>query len=161
MLFYFWLHWVFVAACRLSLVAARGAPLCLWSSGLSLQRLLLLWSTGFRYTGFGSCCTWAQWPQFPGSRAQAQDLWHTGWAALEHMESSRTRDWTHVPCIGRRIPSYWTTREVLNSNFIFNIAEVLIYIISDAIIDCMLLNFVHSLLLTLEQPRVGTQTLML
>ena len=25
----FWLHWVFVAVCRLSLVAARGAPLVL------------------------------------------------------------------------------------------------------------------------------------
>ena len=27
-LFYFWLHWVFVAACGLPLVAASGATLC-------------------------------------------------------------------------------------------------------------------------------------
>ena len=28
------------------------------------------------------------------------------------MESSRTRDWTHVPCFGRRILNHWATREV-------------------------------------------------
>ena len=29
------------------------------------------------------------------------------------MESSWTRDWTHVACIGRCILNHWTTREVL------------------------------------------------
>ena len=46
-----------------------------------------------------------------GSRAQAQDLWHTGLIALHHVGSSRTRDRTHVPCIGRWILNHWTTRE--------------------------------------------------
>ena len=45
--FYFWLHWVFVAACRLSLVAV--------STGFSLWWLLLLWSLGSRCMGFSSC----------------------------------------------------------------------------------------------------------
>ena len=40
-IYYFWLHWVFVAACGLSLVAASGATLCCgaWTShcGASLQ----------------------------------------------------------------------------------------------------------------------------
>jgi len=27
--------------------------------------------------------------------------------------SSQTRDWTHVPCIGRWILNHWTTREIL------------------------------------------------
>ena len=31
----------------------------------------------------------------------------------QHGESSQTRDWTHVPCIGRRMFNHWTTREVL------------------------------------------------
>ena len=53
---------------------------------------LLLWSTG--------------------SRAWAQQLWHTGLVALWHEGSFRTRDWTHVPCIGRQTPKHWTTREV-------------------------------------------------
>ena len=43
---YFWLRWVFVAACGLSLVeVSRGYS--------SLQ------STGSRHTGFSSCVTWA------------------------------------------------------------------------------------------------------
>ena len=36
----------------------------------------------------------------PGSRAQAQYLWHMGLAALRNLESSQTRDQTCVPCIG-------------------------------------------------------------
>ena len=32
--------------------------------------------------------------------------------------NSLTRDQTHVPCIARRILSYWTTREILNKSFL-------------------------------------------
>ena len=42
----------------------------------------------------------------------AQQLWSTGLAALWHVESSRTRDQTCVPCICRWILNHWTTREV-------------------------------------------------
>ena len=28
---------------------------------------------------------------------------------LRHVESSQTRDWTHVPCIGRQMLHHWTT----------------------------------------------------
>ena len=45
---YFWLHWVFIAACRLSLVAASGVSSSLLCEGFSLRWLLLLWSTGSR-----------------------------------------------------------------------------------------------------------------
>ena len=63
---YFWLRWVFVAACGLSLVAvSRGYPL-LRCAGFSLQWLLLLWSTGFRRAGFSSCDTWASVVVTPG-----------------------------------------------------------------------------------------------
>jgi len=31
---------------------------------------------------------------------------------LQHVESSQTRDQTHVPCIGSWILYYWTAREV-------------------------------------------------
>ena len=34
---YFWLHWVFVAACRLSLVVASGGYSSLWCTGFSLR----------------------------------------------------------------------------------------------------------------------------
>ena len=58
--FYFWLHWVFVAARGLSLVAvSRGHP-SLWCIGFSLRWLLLLQSMSARHTGFSSCGTRAQ-----------------------------------------------------------------------------------------------------
>ena len=52
---YFWLCWVFVAALRLSLVAASGGYSSLRCAGFSLRWLLLLWSTGSRHEGFSSC----------------------------------------------------------------------------------------------------------
>ena len=59
LLTYFWLRWVFVAACGLPLVVARGGYSLLRCVGFSLRWLLLLRSTGSRRTGFSSCGTWA------------------------------------------------------------------------------------------------------
>jgi len=50
---YFWLHWVFIAVCRLSLVAVSYSSLRY--TGFSLPWLLLLWSTDSRHAGFSSC----------------------------------------------------------------------------------------------------------
>ena len=47
----FWLHWVFVAACGLSLVAVSGGYSSLQCTGFSLRWPLLLRSTGSRRTG--------------------------------------------------------------------------------------------------------------
>ena len=57
--FFFWLHWVFVAVCRLSLVAASRGYSLLRCTGFSLWWLLLLRSTGSRCAGFSSCGSWA------------------------------------------------------------------------------------------------------
>ena len=46
--------------------------------------------------------------------AQAQQLWHTGLAALQHVGSSQTRARTRVPCIGRQILNHCATREAPN-----------------------------------------------
>ena len=82
---YFWLYWVFLAECGLSLAApSRGFSL-LGCLGFSLQWFLLLQRTS--------------------SRLGLVALWHVG--------SSWARDWTHVPCIGRRIDNHWTNREAL------------------------------------------------
>ena len=51
---FFWLCWVFVAAHRLSLVAASGGYSSLWCAGFSLWWLLLLRSTGSRHASFSS-----------------------------------------------------------------------------------------------------------
>ena len=45
-------------------------------------------------------------------RIQASGVVIYGLSCLEAHESSRTRDRTHVPCIGRQILNHWTTREV-------------------------------------------------
>ena len=62
------------------------------------------WSTGSRAQGL-------QQPRLPGSRAQAQQLWCMGLAALWHVGSSRVRGETHFSCIGRRILYHWATKE--------------------------------------------------
>ena len=76
---YFWLHWAFVAARGLSLVAASRSHSSLQCVALSLRWPLPLWSMA------------------PGARASAvvargpQQLWHTGLVAAQHVGSSWTR----------------------------------------------------------------------
>ena len=102
---YFWLLWVFVAPRRLSLVAASGGYSLLQCAGLSLQWPLMLLSTGSRHVGFSSC----------GMRAQ--QLWLTGLVAPRHVGSSRARDRTRIPCIGRLTPNHCATRKAQNWGF--------------------------------------------
>ena len=59
----------------------------------SLWWLLLLWGTCSRCMGFRSCDTWT-------------------FICLRHVESSWTRNRTHVLCTSRWIPSHCATREV-------------------------------------------------
>ena len=109
---YFWLHWVFVAVCRLSLVVVAGSYSSLRCVGFSLRWLLLLQSTGSRRAGFSSG-TRAQQLWLVGSRVQAQQLWCTGLVAPWHVGSSRTRAQNCVPCIDGRILNHCATREAL------------------------------------------------
>ena len=51
------------------------------------------------------CAAWAS--LFGGQR-----LCSAGLVALKHVEYSRTRDRTYVPCTGRQILNHWATREV-------------------------------------------------
>ena len=77
---------------RLSVVVASGcSSSSLWRKGSSVGSLLL-WTTG--------------------SRAWTQQLWPSGLVAPRYVESSRTRDQTCVPCIGRQIFIHQATREV-------------------------------------------------
>ena len=82
---YFWLHWAFVAACGLSLVAVSRAY-SLVHGLLSVVASLL--------EDHGLYGTWAQY------------LWLTGLIALPHVEASWARDRTHIPCTGRWIPHH-------------------------------------------------------
>ena len=91
-LIYFWLCCVFAALPGLSPVAASGATL-----PCDLQ------ASHWRF----SCCgAWAL-------NVWAKSLCCSGLAPLRHVGSSRTRNRTCVPCIGRWLPSHCSTREVL------------------------------------------------
>ena len=86
----FWLHWIFVAACRLSLESGGLLSNCSVQAshcgGFSLQSM--------------------------GSRAcRLQQLQLPGVVAPWHVESSQIMDLTHVLCISRQIPNHQTTKE--------------------------------------------------
>ena len=108
-LIYFWLCWVFIAACGLSPVAASRGYSSWWCVGFSLRWLLLLRSTGSRCAGFSSCGTRAQYLWLVGSRAQAQQ-WRTGLVAPWHVGSSRTRARTRSEerRVGKECRSRWS-----------------------------------------------------
>ena len=71
---YFWLCWVFVAVCGLSLVVTSRGYSSLQCMGFSLRWLLLLRSTGSRPAGFSSC----------GLRAPERRLSSCGLVAPQH-----------------------------------------------------------------------------
>ena len=100
----FLLHWVFTAEWTFSSYGSKDYS-SLQCTDFSLWCHLLLWSTGSGYSGFSSCLT------------QVQQLQHACWVAPWLMESSWTRDWTCVPCIGRRTLNHCTAREVHKLTF--------------------------------------------
>ena len=71
---YLWLHWVFVAACGLTLVTVSRGYSSLWCTGFSLRWLLLLRSTGSRRAGFSSCGSRALQRRLSSCGARAQLL---------------------------------------------------------------------------------------
>ena len=90
---YFWLCWVFLAVGGLSLFAG--------SRGYSL-----IVGTQFLIAVASFCCgVWA-----PGHVGFSS--FDPGLVALRHVESSWTRDRTHVPSTLRQTANHWTTREV-------------------------------------------------
>ena len=91
--FYFWLLWIFIVAWTFSSCGKQKLVSSCVYVGFSLQWLLLFWSMV--------------------SRAhRLQQLWWIGLFASLCVESSWTRNWTWVPCIGRQILKPWTTKEV-------------------------------------------------
>ena len=102
-IYLFWLCWFSIAAWAfLQLWQARPTLPCNeWAShcsGFSCCRAWIL-----QRTGFGSCGLWAHELRFPGSRAQAQQLWCMGLVALWQVGSPRIGNQTRVSCTGRQI----------------------------------------------------------
>ena len=100
-LFNFRLHWVFIAACRLSPVEARGGLLssCSAHSCFSCRCAQALGLWALVVTAGGLAC----------------GLSHHGTLARrsEHVGSCQTRDRICVPGTGRWILNHWTTRGAL------------------------------------------------
>ena len=96
----FWLLWVFTATSGLSLVeASRVYSLATCSTPASHSGSL---SCGrAQAVGFSSCSSWALEHRLNCGRCM-------GSVAPRHVESSQTRDWTCVPCLGRQIPIHCT-----------------------------------------------------
>lgn len=105
--FFFWLHWVFVAACR-----SGGLPSLLCTS-FSWWWLLVV-STGSRCPGLRSCSTWAQHCGVHAPELRLLLSWHLGLVAPLPADTSQTRDQTRILCFGRWILLHCTTREVLS-----------------------------------------------
>ena len=70
----FCLHWVFVAAHRLSVVSESGGYSPLRCTGFSMRWLLLLLNTGYRRVGFSSCGSPALEHRLSSCGARAQLL---------------------------------------------------------------------------------------
>ena len=69
-------------------------------------------------SGFSHCRAWAL--ECVGiHRCGTWALEHMAWALLPRGigESSQARNQTHVPCIGRQILNYWTTKKILFTCF--------------------------------------------
>ena len=80
-IFFFWLCWVTITVRGLSLVVANGGYCSLQCAGFSL------WWPLVAEHGLQACRLQQLW--LAGSRAQAQQLWHTGFVAPRHVGSSR------------------------------------------------------------------------
>ena len=114
-IFYFWLLWVFIAACSLSLAAASRGYFSLRCMGFSLWWLLLLGSTGSKACGL-------QKLQWVGSLFVVPRPSSTGSIVVVHQFNSSHDMWDppgprikpRVSSIARQILYHWATKETSN-----------------------------------------------
>ena len=93
-----WGFYLSLASTALSLHHCRGISLIVSSGGYSLvvvRELLIVVVSPVVERGLWAC--------------GLQQLWHSDLIALQHLGSSRTRDQTHVACVGR-----WTLNPCLD-----------------------------------------------
>ena len=131
--FFFWLCWASCCALAFSDGGEPGAPLhC---------------SVRASHCGSFSCCR-AQTLGLMGSvlgSSQAREHWlsscgERALVALQHVGSSWTRDRTQVPCVGKWILKYWTTRKVLY----WNIVDLQYYVSFTCVCVCVCVYSVMS-----------------
>ena len=92
------LHWVCCYTRAFSSAASRGYSL------IAVCRFLMVVASLVAEHGL-------QGAQASGVAAHdLQQLWYTGLAGPQHVESPQTRSLIHFPCIGCWILNHWTTR---------------------------------------------------
>ena len=127
---YFWLRWVFVAVCGLSLVAVSGGYSSLWCAGFSLRWLLLLWSAGSRREGFSSCGSWALEHRLSSCGTQAQVLhgmWDLPGPGLKPVSPALAGGFlTH--CATREVPKFYLFIFCTSGSYQLSILYILMYI---------------------------------
>ena len=87
---------------------------------------------------------------------QAQELWHTCSVVPRQVESSQTRDQSHVPCIGRWILNHRTTREV--QIFIWFIWLCQVLVAAQRIFSCGMWDLAPWPGIELEAPALGAES---
>ena len=107
---------------------------CAWPSLVAVIRVYpSLWCTGFSL----------QWLLL-----QLQQLWHSGLVALQHMGSSRTKDWIHVPYIGKWILNHRTTREVpcftIERHFLLDMSDFFLFRTLQTSFYCLLIYMISN-----------------
>ena len=113
---YFWLCWVFVASCGISVVAESGscsscAMLASHCSGFSCCR-----AQAMEHSGLSSYGEWNEQLWLSGSRVWAQYLAHT-LSCLMACGILLGQGLNWCPCIARWNVNHWTTREAPRPSF--------------------------------------------
>ena len=112
--FFFNLFYLFIFGCVRSSLLHAGFLQLAASRGLLFVAVRgLLIPVASLVAGARALGTRTQKLWLAGSRAQAQQLWCTGFVAPRHVGSFWSRARTRVPCIGRRILNHCATREAL------------------------------------------------
>ena len=93
----FLLCWVFIAVRAFFWLLWRGTTLQLWCKGSAVEH--------------GLQGVWSSLSVAPSTGS----LFVVQGFVPQRVRSSRIRDWTHVPCLGRQILHYWATSEALSS----------------------------------------------
>ena len=109
-------------------------PCRLFSSCHEPGDTFLLWYMGFSccgtqslgHVGFSSCSSWAPKLQFLCSRAEAQQLWHTGLVTPQQVGASRMRNATCVSCTVSWSLYSWVIREALGGKLLFFFRELVV-----------------------------------
>ena len=131
--------------------------ICLVLFIFPFKKLFIFGCTGSWLQCVGFSLLWLLWFWSISCRAWGlQELWlESSLVAPQYVESSQVRGWTHVPCIGRWILNYCTTREVYVCLFLNWVVYVLIIDFWEFYICSGYMSFIKYLICRYFLPGCG------